>query len=403
MSRAKLAIAGLALVVVSAASSALIVNAVKSGGSGAVATATQTPNTGSGGSQNFGNGSSGSGSSGSSSLSTSQIANAVNQGVVDVTTNLGYQNASAAGTGMVLTSSGEILTNNHVIRGATTIKVTVVTTGKTYTAKVVGTAPTDDVAVLQAQGASGLSTIPLGNSSTVQVGDAVVAIGNAGGAGGTPSVVTGSVTNLNQTITASDENGSNAEQLDGLIEVNAPIVAGDSGGPLANASGKVIGMDTAASSTQTRFSQSTGISQGYAIPINHALAIAKKIVSGQASSTIHIGLPGFLGVEVADSSSSSNSNGFGGFGGSGGFGNPGGGTVSGALVRGTTDNSPAAEAGITSGDVITSLDGTTVDSAQTLTSLLSGHHKGDHVRVGWTDSSGETHTATITLAEGPAD
>jgi S1-C subfamily serine protease len=361
---AKLAIAGLALVVASAASSALIVNAIKSDGSGAVATATQTPNSTSGGTQNNGNGSSSNGNSGSSSLSTSQIANAVNQGVVDVTTNLGYQNASAAGTGMVLTSSGEILTNNHVIRGATTIKVTVVTTGKTYTAKVVGTDPTDDVAVLQAQGASGLSTIPLGDSSSVQVGDAVVAIGNAGGTGGAPSVVTGSVTNLNQTITASDENGSNAEQLDGLIEVNAPIVAGDSGGPLANSSGKVIGMDTAASSTQARFSQSTGTSQGYAIPINDALAIAKKIKSGEASSTIHIGLPGFLGVQVTDSSgsSASSSNGFGGFGGLGGSGS----ATSGAVVQGTTSNSPAADAGISSGDVITSLNGTTVDSAQTL-------------------------------------
>ena len=397
LSGTRLVIAGLALVVVSAASSALLVNAIKSPDKGVATTSTQTPNiTGNGNTSNSGNGNSGS----SGSLNTQQIANAVNQGVVDVTTNLGYQNAAAAGTGMVLTSNGEILTNNHVIRGATTIKVTVVTTGKSYTAKVVGTDPTDDVAVIQAQDASGLSTIPLGDSSTVKVGDAVVAIGNAGGSGGTPSVVTGSVTNLNQTITASDENGSNAEQLDGLIEVNAPIVAGDSGGPLANTSGKVIGMDTAASSTQASFSNSSQGSQGYAIPINDALAIAKKIESGQASSTIHIGLPGFLGVEVADNSSSSNSNGFGGF---GGLGNSGGNSTSGAVVQGTTDNSPAADAGISAGDVITSLDGKTVDTAQSLTSQLVGKHKGDKVTIGWTDSSGQTHTATITLAEGPAD
>ena len=325
-------IAGLALVVVSAASSALIVNALKSNSNGAVAASTQTPNsTGNGGTQNAGNG----GSSGSSgSKSTQQIANAVEQGVVDVTTNLGYQNAAAAGTGMVLTSNGEILTNNHVVHGATTIKVTVVTTGKTFTAHVVGTDPTDDVAVIQAENASGLSTIPLGNSSSVQVGDAVVAIGNAGGTGGAPSVVTGSVTNLNQTITASDENGSNSEQLHGLIQVDAPIVAGDSGGPLASSSGKVIGMDTAASSTQASFSDGSAGSQGYAIPINNALAIAKKIESGQASSTIHIGLPGFLGVEVADNSSSSSNNGFGGLGNSGGTGS----STSGAVVQGTTDN-----------------------------------------------------------------
>ena len=233
----------------------------------------------------------------------------------------------------------------------------------------------------------------------MQVGDAVVAIGNAGGTGGAPSVVSGSVTNLNQTITASDENGSNSEQLHGLIQVNAPIVAGDSGGPLANSSGKVIGMDTAASSTQASFSNGSQGSEGYAIPINNALAIAKKIESGKASSTIHIGLPGFLGVEVADNSASSSNNGFGGLGNSGGTGS----TASGAVVQGTTDNSPAASAGIAQGDVITSLNGTSVDSAQTLTSLLSGKHKGDQVTVGWTDSSGQTHTSTITLTEGPAD
>jgi S1-C subfamily serine protease len=396
LSRTRLTLAGIALVVLSATSSALIVNALKSNDS---SPNTATSNFNGGGTQNAGNNNGNSSNGSNGSLGSSAIADAVDKGVVDITTNLGYQNAAAAGTGMVLTSNGEILTNNHVVRGATTIKVTVVTTGKTYTAKVVGTDPTDDVAVVQAQDASGLSTIPLGNSSSVKVGDAVVAIGNAGGTGGTPSVVTGSVTNLNQTITASDDNGTNSEQLHGLIQVNAPIVAGDSGGPLANSSGKVIGMDTAASSTQARFSDSGQGSEGYAIPINDALAIAKKIESGQASSKIHIGLPGFLGVEVADNSSSSNSNGFGGFGNSGGNGN----STSGAVVQGTTDNSPAANAGITAGDVITSVNGTPVDSAQTLTSLLSGHHKGDQVTVGWTDSSGQTHSATITLTEGPAD
>ena len=410
-SRGKLAVAAAILTIVSVSATALVVGSLDSRSSSPVATSLENGSGSSGhgsaggtsgGTSNVGGGS----SSSSSSLSTSQIATAVTKGVVDITTTLGYQDASAAGTGMVLTSNGEILTNNHVIKGATSIRVTVVTTGRTYDASVVGTDPTDDVAVLQLQNASGLSTIPIGNSSTVQVGDAVVAIGNAGGTGGTPSVVTGSVTALGRTITASDQNGSNAEQLSGLIQVDAPIVAGDSGGPLANSSGKVIGMDTAASTTQARFTGSAGTSEGYAIPISSALEIAKKIESGQETSTIHIGLPGFLGVEVQDASSSSSQGGFGGFGGFGGLGGSAGGstsTVPGALVSGTTSGSPAAAAGITAGDVITSLNGSTVDSASTLTSLLVGHHKGDQVTVGWTDSSGQSHTATITLAQGPAD
>jgi S1-C subfamily serine protease len=181
-------------------------------------------------------------------LSTSQIASKVDPGLVDVVSTLGYQSATAEGTGMVLTSTGEILTNNHVIDGATSIKVTDIGNGKTYTATVVGYDATKDIAVLQLQNASGLQTISIGDSSSVTVGSKVTALGNAGGKGGTPSVATGTVTALNQSITASDEGSSNSEQLSGLIESNAPIQAGDSGGSLVNSSGQVIGMDTAASS-----------------------------------------------------------------------------------------------------------------------------------------------------------
>ena len=180
--------------------------------------------------------------------STGSATAAQQVGVVDIDTVLQYQGAEAAGTGMILTSSGEVLTNNHVIDGATSIKVTVVSTGASYTAKVVGTDPSDDVAVLQLQGASGLQTAKIGNSSGVNVGDAVTAVGNAGGVGGTPSAAKGSVVALNQTLTASNENGSNAETLTGMIEINAAVVAGDSGGPLYDSHDDVVGMDTAASS-----------------------------------------------------------------------------------------------------------------------------------------------------------
>ncbi len=180
-------------------------------------------------------------------LSTSQIASRVDPALVDVVSTDGDQQAESAGTGIVLSSNGVILTNNHVINGATSIKVTDIGNGKTYTAKIVGYDASHDVAVLQLQNASGLTVASLGNSSTVQTGDNVVALGNAGGKGGTPSVATGTVTALNQSITASDELSGAAEQLTGLIETNANIQPGDSGGSLVNVYGQVIGMDTAAS------------------------------------------------------------------------------------------------------------------------------------------------------------
>ncbi|HKH89126.1 MAG TPA: trypsin-like peptidase domain-containing protein, partial [Acidimicrobiales bacterium] len=164
---------------------------------------------------------------------------------MDVNTTLSYQSEQGAGTGMVLTSTGEVLTNNHVVEGATKISVTDIGNGKTYSAKVVGYDRSKDIAVLQLIGASGLQTVNLGNSSSVSVGEGVVAVGNANGAGGTPSYAGGAVTATNQSITATDQAGGDSEQLGGLIETNADVIPGDSGGPLVNASGQVIGMDTA--------------------------------------------------------------------------------------------------------------------------------------------------------------
>ena len=169
--------------------------------------------------------------------------------------------------GMVLTSKGEVLTNNHVIEGATSISVTDVGNGVTYGAKVVGYDRTSDVAVLQLEKASGLKTVSLGNSSGVRTGQPVVGIGNAGGTGGTPSYAGGRVTALNQSITASDQGDGTSEQLTGLIETNADIQPGDSGGPLVNSGGKVVGMDTAASAGFS-FQQGGSLTQGYSIPID---------------------------------------------------------------------------------------------------------------------------------------
>jgi S1-C subfamily serine protease len=372
-------------------------------------------NSGSGNS-NSGNGSSGSSSSGGSGPSdVNAIASKIDPGLVDVNTTLGYQQAQAAGTGIVVSSNGVILTNNHVINGATSISVTDVGNHKTYTASVVGYDRTADIAVLQLHNASGLQTANLGNSSSISVGQDVVGVGNAGGTGGSPSAAGGTVTALNQSITAQDQGDGTSEQLNGLIETNANIQAGDSGGALVNTSGEVIGVDTAASAGYSfQFNGQGQGNQGFAIPINTAMSIARQIEAGKGSSTIHIGTTAFLGVEISPNGSSSSSgsgsgnggNGFGPFGGDGGFGNSGstgntGNGGSGAAVAGVVTNGPAQEAGIAQGDVITSLGGKTINSADDLTRDMSSYHPGDKVQVAWTDAQGQTHTATAQLSSGP--
>lgn len=336
-----------------------------------------------GGSPSNGFGSGGT-TGGSSTLSSAQqaIARRVDRSVVDVNTQLTYQNGAAAGTGMILSANGVILTNNHVIDGATSITVTVVSSGKSYKADVVGTDVTEDVAVLQMEGASGLTPITIGDSTGVARGDSVIALGNAGGAGGTPSAVTGTVRALNQTITASDSNGSNAEVLNGLIQTDAPIQAGDSGGPLIDAKGAVIGMDTAASSGNAI---SGAASVGFAIPMSNATTIATQIQQHKASDKIHIGETGFLGVSVSGTGSSLGAN-----------------APTGASVASVIPGSPADKAGIVAGDTITGVDTTTVDSSTALTASLRAHHPGDQVSVTWVSSDGTSHTATVTLAVGPA-
>jgi S1-C subfamily serine protease len=320
-------------------------------------------------------------------LTTKELAARMDPGLVDINVTFGLAKARGAATGMVLTPSGEVLTNNHVVEGATAISVTDIGNGKTYSATVVGYDRSADVAVLQLQGASGLRTVPLGNSSTVSVGTRVTALGNAGGVGGTPRVARGKVVALDQSITASDAGGVNAEQLTGLIETNAGIRPGDSGGPLVTSTGQVIGMDAAASASFTSRPSST---QGYTIPINEALAISRQVEAHQASSTVHIGPTGFLGVEIIPPSHLGP-----------GFGGRVSGQTSDAVVGGVLPGYPAQHAGLSQGDVITAVDGQAVTSPNGLTALLSTHHPGDTVQLQWTTPAGQKHTANITLASGP--
>ena len=185
-------------------------------------------------------------------------------GVVDVVSRLDHHGLEAAGTGIVL-ANGEVLTNNHVIRGALQVRVNIAGRAM-HRAVVVGTDPVRDVALLAVRGPWAPTPVALGESARVAVGDPVEAIGNAGGVG-VPSIAGGFVTGLDQSLVATDENGANPEALQGMLETDADIQPGDSGGPLLDAAGRVIGMDTAGLS-------STGAPTGYAIPIDTALAIA---------------------------------------------------------------------------------------------------------------------------------
>jgi S1-C subfamily serine protease len=301
-------------------------------------------------------------------------AGRVGSGVVVIETNLGFQGAHAAGTGMVLTPSGTVLTNNHVIRDATAIRVVVPATGRSFSARVVGYDMPDDVAVLQARGASNLKTVSMSDSGALATGQAVKALGNAGGTGSLRAA-SGTVTGLDRAITVSDDQGG-SESLSGLIETDADVLPGDSGGPLLNAAGQVIGMDTAASAGNG-VAQSGGA--GYAIPIGRAASIADRIVRGDASGAIHVGPTAFLGVEVGGTA-------------------PGG---SGAVIQSVVPGSPADAAGLAPGDLITAVGDHAVASPSGLTDIVMMQRPGAAVTATYIDQEGTTRTANVALASGP--
>jgi S1-C subfamily serine protease len=313
---------------------------------------------------------------GTAFAATRTTSRPIGTGVVVIETNLAYQNAAAAGTGIVLTSSGRILTNNHVIAGATTIRVVVPGTTHTYTARVVGYDTTADVAVLQLQKASHLRTVTTDTASNLKLGARVTAVGNAGGTGKLTSS-RGNVTGLHRSITVQGDNGT-TEQLTGLIETNAALQPGDSGGPLLNSAGRVVGIDTAASSGSP-FAVSAS-SDGYAIPIGKATTIAKQIVAGKSSANVHIGATAFLGVQLGNSAS---------FGGHG------------ATIVGVVSGAPAAAAGLVPGDVIIAVAGRAVSGPSDIAPIILAHKPGEKITITYFDASGQNQSAVVTLASGP--
>ncbi len=321
-----------------------------------------------------------------SSSEVAQVAHVVDPAVVDINTTVaspvGQGTEAAAATGMIVSGSGLVLTNNHVVESATSIRVTIEGHAGSYKAEVLGVDPTQDIALVKIESPpSGLPYVSFANSSKVTVGTSVIAIGNALGLGGKPSVAGGTITATKRTITAGDELTPSAfETLHNLFETDAPIESGDSGGPLVNLRGQVLGMDTAAASSDT----STG-SLGFAIPINEARQIASQIEQRKASAKVTIGLTAFLGITEQPSN-------FPGFFGSSGS------SSSGVFISDVIAGSPAQAAGLRAGDSITALDGAATNSIQALQGAIRAHKPGASVTITYTDESGASHTATLKLA-----
>lgn len=310
-------------------------------------------------------------------LDQSALLSQVVPGLVDINTTLSYQSAIGAGTGIILDPDGLVLTNNHVIEGATAMTATSLANSQTYPIDVIGFDRDNDIALVRMRGAAGLPTAVIGTSSSVAVGDPIAAIGNANGANSVPSYAPGHVTQLGASVRATDESGGGARELYDLIRVAAEIRPGDSGGPLVNSAGQVVGVTVAATLTY-RMGGVTG-GEGFAIPIDRAMGIANQIRTGTPSPSIHLGDTAFIGVGIADTPMGRG----------------------GAMVRQVIPDTPARQIGILGGDLITAVDNTPINSAADLSNVMDTRRPGDTIVLTWIDRAGNPRSAPLVLAKGP--
>jgi S1-C subfamily serine protease len=292
--------------------------------------------------------------------------------VVRIDTAVEYQGLIGAGTGIVLDPGGQVLTNFHVVQGADRITGTV--GGRQVPATLIGYDRKRDIAVIQLIGAGGLPAAIIGDSNALVPGEPVVALGNAMGTDAPLTREIGTVTGFGRTVQAEDALTGTADELNGLLEFAAPVRAGDSGGPVVNGAGQVVGVTTAAS---VNFRMGPG-GKGFAIPINDAMGVAGQIRAGVRSDTVHIGPPVLLGVGVRTAPRDE----------------------VGVLIQDVMRGGPADTAGLVPGDIITTLDGVTLDSTNTLTSVLDRHYAGDVLDLTWIDGGGQTRTGRAVLTPG---
>ena len=310
------------------------------------------------------------------------VVQRVRPAVVNVTTNLleqspfgGAQPGRGVGTGFVIRSDGVVVTNWHVVEGATRIKViTPPPDQHEYEARVIGGDAEADLAVLKIS-ATGLPTVPLGHSSSLKLGQRVVALGYALALSGGPTVTSGIVSALNRTITAQDPNFQQGQRsYTHVIQTDAAINPGNSGGPLVDLSGRVVGINTAGAG------QAENI--GFAISMDEAAQVIRDAVANPE------GAVAFLGVSTTDVTPGLAFQ----------FSLP---VESGAYVVSVAPGGPAEDVGIGSGDVIVNFDGQTVSGSDQLGDLIHEHKPGDEVTVGVMESSGQRRTFTATLGVNP--
>lgn len=287
-------------------------------------------------------------------------------GLVQIASTL--RGGESAGTGIIASSDGTVVTNHHVVEGATSIKVTVVSTGRTYTARYVGGDPTVDVAVIRLEDAQGLTPAPT-SATPASVGDPVTAVGDAGGDGGSLTASTGSVTATGQNITVRGEGGDGPTRLTDLLQLRAYVVPGDSGGAVLDSEGRVVAMNVAASANASDVT-------GYAIPLARVQEVADQVLAGDDSGSVEIGYRGFLGVSLDPDASA-------------------------AVVEMADQDGAADNAGIGRGDTITSVDGVSTPTTERLRAVVGATDAGDRVSVTWTTADGEDRSATVTLGEAP--
>jgi putative serine protease PepD len=305
--------------------------------------------------------------------SVEQVAAKVVPSVVALHTDAGSQ--SYEGSGIILTADGLIMTNAHVVSAAADADPvglggahTTVTFADGHTAPfaIVAADPTSDVAVVRAQGIAGLTPVTLGTSGNLRVGQEVLAVGSPLGLDGT--VTTGIISALDRPVSTVSDSANQATALD-AIQTDAPMNPGNSGGPLVNMNGQVIGMNSAiASMGSSPDAQSGSIGLGFAIPVDQAKRVADELIAtGKAPHAS-------LGVQVADSTS-----------------------PPGAQIVGVTNGGAAAAAGLPVGAVITKVDGQVIDSADALGAAVLSHPPADAVSVNYAVPSGDTRTAQVTL------
>ncbi|QIS06499.1 PDZ domain-containing protein [Nocardia brasiliensis] len=307
-------------------------------------------------------------------LDPAAVAALVDPALVDISASARPFGLGAAGSGIVLTADGQVLTSHHVVKGADTVTATDVGNGRTYDAVVLGYDAAADIALLELSGAADLTTARVGTSAQLRVRDEVLAIGNAGGVGGTPTALHGTLTDLNSTIVALNAADLSRKPLTGMLEIAAAVSSGQSGGALADHQGAVVGVIAAASGDPARSGGRPP--NGYAVPIDTAMAVVRQIRSGIPTDTVHIGPTATLGVLTSDAK------------------------PVGARIDLAIYGLPAHAAGLTRGEVITAVDGRAITSARALHAAINVRKPEDTIQLDVTDAGGNRRTVPVVLARG---